>query len=105
MCSTALVIQPPAVAGADAAAAPAAAATSADSKKGGAKGKPASQDSKAAGAAAAKPRPGEGENTGCLQACRCQARANVACKAVRQRLPQSIWPTAPTSLEMQQCRP
>ncbi|WIA29671.1 hypothetical protein OEZ86_012155 [Tetradesmus obliquus] len=58
MCSTALVIQPPAVAGADAAAAPAAAATSADSKKGGAKGKPASQDSKAAGAAAAKPRPG-----------------------------------------------
>ncbi|WIA09592.1 hypothetical protein OEZ85_008984 [Tetradesmus obliquus] len=56
MCSTALVIQPPAVAGADAVA-PAAAATSADSKKGGAKGKPASQDSKAAGAAAAKPRP------------------------------------------------
>jgi hypothetical protein len=58
MCSTALVVQPPAVANADVAAPAAAAATSTDSKKGGAKGKPASQDSKVAGAAAAKPRPG-----------------------------------------------
>ncbi|KAF6260347.1 hypothetical protein COO60DRAFT_899706 [Scenedesmus sp. NREL 46B-D3] len=57
MCSTALVMQPPAMAGADAAAAPAA-AMSADSKKGSAKGKPTSQDSKGAGAAIAKLRPG-----------------------------------------------
>jgi hypothetical protein len=58
MCSTALVVQPPAVPGADMSA-PAAAAATADSKKGGAKGKPAGPDSKAAGAVAAKPRPGK----------------------------------------------
>eukprot|EP00882_Tetradesmus_deserticola_P014216 GHRQ01015110.1.p1 GENE.GHRQ01015110.1~~GHRQ01015110.1.p1 ORF type:complete len:545 (+),score=212.46 GHRQ01015110.1:143-1777(+) len=57
MCSTALIIQPPAAAAADVETPPAAAAP-ADNRKGGAKGKPTSQDTKAAGAAVAKPRPG-----------------------------------------------
>jgi hypothetical protein len=59
MCSSALVIQPPAVPGADVAA-PAAAAA-ADSKKAAVKGKAIGPDSKAAAAAAAKPRPGKGQ--------------------------------------------